>query len=44
MAMASPTYPTRRAQTAILQCWLYCRSGGSSMPGIVAPFATRFWL
>ena len=35
MATASPTYPTRRAQTAILQCPLYCSSGGSSMPGIV---------
>ena len=31
MATASPTYPTRRAQTAILQCLLFCRSGGSSM-------------
>src|ERR1019366_818634 len=36
-ATASPTYPTRRAQTAILQCPLYCSSGGSSMPGIVPP-------
>ena len=35
MATASPTYPTRRAQTAILQCRLYCSSGGSSMPAIV---------
>jgi len=37
MATVSPTYPTRRAQTAILQCPLYCNSGGggSSMPGIV---------
>jgi hypothetical protein len=31
MPMASPTYPVRRAQTAILQCPLYCSSGGSSM-------------
>src|SRR5665213_2094630 len=37
MATASPTYPTRRAQTAILQCPLYCSSGGSSMPEIVPP-------
>jgi len=35
MATASPTYPTRRAQTAILQCLLYCSPGGSFMPGIV---------
>ena len=33
-ATASPTYPTRRAQTAILQYPLYC-SSGSSMSGIV---------
>src|SRR5271165_5731377 len=35
MATASPTYPTRRAQTAIRQCMLYRSVGGSSMPGIV---------
>src|SRR5664280_3796497 len=28
MVTASPTYPTRRAQTATLQCPLYCSSGG----------------
>ena len=33
--MANATYPTRRAQTAILQCPLCCSSGGSSMPGII---------
>jgi hypothetical protein len=33
MATASPTYPTRSAQTAILQCPLDCSSGGSCMPG-----------
>ncbi|MGB7053579.1 MAG: hypothetical protein WBG41_18595 [Acidimicrobiales bacterium] len=31
MATESPKHPTRRAQTAILQCPLYCSSGGSSM-------------
>jgi len=41
MATASPTYPTRRAQTAILQCPLYCSSGGSSMPGIVPPLGDQ---
>jgi hypothetical protein len=35
MATASATYPTRRAQTAILQCPLCRSSGGSSIPGIV---------
>ena len=35
MATASPTYPARRAQTAILQCSLYCSSDGSSIPRIV---------
>ena len=35
MATASPMYPTRSAQTAILQCRLYCSSGGSSTPGSV---------
>ena len=34
-ATANPTYPTRRAQTAILQCPLLGSSGGSSMPGII---------
>jgi hypothetical protein len=37
MATDSPTYPTRSAQTAILQCPLYCSPGGLPMPGIVAP-------
>ncbi len=37
MATASPTYPTRRAYAAIVQCPLYCSSGSSSMPGIVPP-------
>jgi hypothetical protein len=36
IAMASARYPTRRAQTDILQCPLCCSSGGSSMPVIVA--------
>jgi hypothetical protein len=34
MATASPTYPVRRAQTAILQCPLCCRSAGSSTHGL----------
>jgi hypothetical protein len=33
--IANPEYPTRRAQTAILQCLLYCSSDGSFMPSIV---------
>jgi hypothetical protein len=41
MATASPTYPTRRAQTAILQCPLPGSSGGSSIPGIVPRLTTR---
>jgi len=41
MAMASLTYPTRSAQTAILQCPLHCSSGGTSMPGIVPQFISR---
>jgi hypothetical protein len=32
-----PDVPTRRAQTVFLQCPLSCRSGGSSMRGIVPP-------
>jgi len=35
IATASPTYPTRSAQTAILQCPLNSSSDSSSMPGIV---------
>ena len=35
IATASARYPTRRAQTAILQCALCCSSGGSSMAEIV---------
>ena len=31
MAIPSPRYPTRRAQTAILQCPLRCSSDGSFM-------------
>jgi hypothetical protein len=34
-ATASATYPTRRAQTAILQCALYRSSGGSTTPASV---------
>ena len=36
IATASARYPTRRAQTAILQCPLCCSSAGSSMPRIVS--------
>ncbi len=36
-ATDNPTYPTRSAQTAILQCWLESNSGGLSMSGIVPP-------
>jgi hypothetical protein len=35
MTIACPTYPTRRAQTAILQCPLYCNSSGSFTSGTV---------
>jgi len=42
-AMASPTYPTRSAQTAILQDPLCCSSTRCSKPGIVRapPFSER---
>jgi hypothetical protein len=46
MATASPRYPTRRAQTAVLQSPLCCSSGGSSTPGIygraIAPAPCRW--
>src|SRR5580692_6094563 len=35
MPTDNPRYPTRRAQTAILQCPLRWSSGGSSMPEIL---------
>ncbi len=41
MVTANPRYPTRRAQTAILQCWLYSNSGGSSTPDSVPPLRTQ---
>ena len=40
IATASPTYPTRRAQTAILQCPLSCSSVSVATPGIV-PWRVR---
>ena len=45
-AIASPTYPTRSAQTAILQDPLCCSSSRSSTPGIVRapPFSERVTL
>ena len=50
MPTASPMYPTRRAQTAILQCPLCCssecplccRPGGSSMPRIYDATVPRY--
>jgi hypothetical protein len=39
IATASPRDPTRRAQTAILQCALFCSSGGSSTLGIIPPLS-----
>jgi hypothetical protein len=43
IAMASPKYPTRSAQTAVLQSPLCCSCGRSSTPGIVRapPFRER---
>src|SRR5207248_9101208 len=45
-AIASPTYPTRSAQTAILQDPFCCSSSRSSTPGIVRapPFSERVTL
>jgi hypothetical protein len=40
IATASPRYPTRRAQTATLQCLLRISSGGSSSPELVSTGAT----
>jgi len=42
-ATANPRYPTRRAQTAILQCPLRLNSGGSSMPAIVPSHGLCDW-